>query len=76
MICESLYIDGQKYLESSEDRVKDVVHRLYTALHMDEYQVRLHIYMGVSISEVDYWTEIWTGLLEFLFGKVSCNFRK
>jgi len=34
------HIDGQNYLESSEDHIKDVVHRLYTALHMDEYQVR------------------------------------
>jgi len=31
--------DGQNYLDSSEDRIKDIVHRLYTALHMDEHQV-------------------------------------
>ena len=37
-----VHTDGQKYLESSEDHIKDVVHRLYTALHMDEYQVRLY----------------------------------
>ena len=37
-------IDGQKYLESSEDHIKDIVHRLYAALHMDEFQVRLYVY--------------------------------
>ena len=35
-----IYLDGQKLLENSEDHIKDIVHRLYAALHMDEFQVR------------------------------------
>ena len=40
-VFQYIYLDGQKLLENSEDHIKDIVHRLYAALHMDEFQVRI-----------------------------------